>query len=142
MTDVVSCCRRKPWDLTVHASLFPSLQTPSLPTPVTIPVFPVAAIVCVVGAVFLLLVVMALILRKYPLVCQCVWVMDEGSTHLVVLLTMCEPRRMLGVGGGEGEEVSFSYSSLPSSLVEWRVLAVPWLTAVPTVERDVEMGAD
>ena len=44
-----------------------------------------------------------------------------------------------GVGGGE---LIFLLSSLSSSLVEWRVPAVPWLTAVPTVEIDVEMGAD
>lgn len=35
-----------------------------------------------------------------------------------------------------------SYFSLLSSLVEWRVLAVPWLAAVPTVRRDVGRGAE
>lgn len=79
--------QKRAMDLSVHASLLPSLQTPSLPTPVAIPVFPVAAIVCVVVAVFLLLVIMALILRKYLLVCLsvCVWVrvgLSKGKLSL------------------------------------------------------------
>lgn len=44
--------------------------------------------------------------------------------------------RTLGVG-----EVLCVISPSLSSLVEWRVLAVPWLAAVPTVRRDVGRGA-
>lgn len=46
------------------------------------------------------------------------------------------------LGEGWGRRANFLLSPVLSSLVEWRVLAVPWLTAVPTVEIDVEMGAD